>query len=86
MAAEGTRTLVNGEQTLEIPGQLSQAQYNAILEAVQKTKARYHEDFEVFAAVWPAAQLYFEGKQDLSTTVSAAQTAAKNYHLPSVMR
>jgi len=86
MHAEGTRTLVNGEQILEIPGQLSQVQYNAILEAVQKTTARYQEDYEVFAAIWPAAQQYFDGKQDLSTTVAAAQNAAKNYHMPSAMR
>ncbi len=86
MRAEGTRTLVNGEETLEIPGQLSRSQYNAILEAVQKATARYQEDYEVFAAIWPVAQQYFEGKQDLSTTVAAAQNAAKNYHTPTAIR
>lgn len=86
MYTEGTRTLVNGEKLLEVPGQLSQAQYNAILEAVQKTTARYQEDYEVFAAIWPAAQQYFAGKQDLSSTAAAAQNAAKNYHTPTAIR
>jgi len=86
MHAEGTRTLVNGEELLEVPGQLSQAQYNAILEAVQKTTARYQEDYEVFAAIWPAAQQYFAGKQDLSSTATAAQNGAKNYHTPTAIR
>jgi len=86
MHTEGIRTLVNGEQKLEVPGQLSQSQYNAILEAVQKTTARYQEDYEVFAAVWPAAQQYFDGKTDLSAAVSAAQSAAQNYHTPSALR
>ena len=82
MTAEGTRTLTSGDQTVTVPGQLSQSQYNEILAAVEKTTARYHMDYEVFEAVWTAVKPYFDGKADLSTAAAAAQNAARNYHNP----
>jgi len=82
MHAEGTRTLSAGEDTLTIPAQLSQAQYDQILAAVEKASARYHADEEVLDAVWTVAQEYFAGRLDLSTAAANAQTAAKNYHAP----
>ncbi len=79
MEAEGEVILVDGQMALSIPAALSQEQYNAVLTAVNGATARYENDEEVFAALWPEAQLYFDGEQDLSTTAARAQTAAENY-------
>lgn len=82
MHLEGTRTLRYGDVTLTIPALLAQSQYNAILAAAQKATARYHSDADLFAAVWPEAQKYLSGQQDLSSTAASTQSAAENYRDP----
>ena len=84
MKAEGSQTLLDGSSTLTVPANLSQEQYDAIWRAVQKTTARYHSDYEIFAAVWPEAEKYFAGTQDLTLTAIKVQTAAENYRTPKV--
>ncbi len=79
MKTQGETILVDGQMALSIPAALSQEQYNAVLTAVNGATARYENDEEVFVALWPEAQRYFDGEQDLSTTAARAQTAAENY-------